>query len=477
MGRQQVFAQDFYLATELLREGLSEYSLNLGVLREDYALENFEYGSLAGAANWRYGLRNDWTVEGHAEFSGQAAMLGSGVQHLLKAGGTGSAGIAFSHSDMGSGARWQIGYRQQASVLSYNVDISGASRGFAAVGDYTEHPQLQALASAGKNLYEYGSLGLSVIHQRFHESATRSIVSATHSKTFRNFLSLTTFVSIIDAETRDFTAGIRFSMPFGEHYSAAGSLTASRGATRADAEFRRALPVGSGYGYHVGVSASDSSFIDAGAMLQGESGRYSVDVRSGSASGSIWEVGTTGSIARLSGMTSFTRQIRDAFAVVNVGGIEGVRVYKENQEIGRTDRNGQLFVPALRPYLGNQLRVELEDLPMNARIGNSRTETTPYYRSGVVVNFDISVTTNVLLRAVYPDGSPLPEGAVAFVRQTGEYFPVGIDGKLYLQGIDRSSEIEIRWSGAVCDIDVPYPTGPEVIARLGDIACEPRLER
>ena len=475
LGRQQVFAQDFYLATELLREGLDEYSLNIGALREDFALDNFRYGAFVIAGTWRHGLSNNLTIEGHGEYSDGTAMLGGGVQYGLDAGGTVNAALAASTGRAGSGARWQLGYRQQSSVIGYSLDLSGATRDFSLVGHYAPEPKIQVLASAGKNLYEYGSLGLSVIHQGFHDADSRTIVSATHSKTFANFLSLTSFVSVVNAENNDFTAGIRLSMPFGDHHSAGGGLSGSRGSARAEAEIRRSLPIGTGYGYHVGVSASDDSFVDAGAILQSEVGRYTVDVRGGSNAGNIWEVGTSGSIAHLSGMTSFTRQIRDAFAVVNVGGLEGVRVYKENQEIGRTNENGQLLVPALRPYLGNQLRIELEDVPLNARIGSTATKTTPFYRSGVVVNFDVSVTTNILLHAVFPDGRPMPEGAIARVIQSGELFPVGMDGKLYLQGIDRSSQVEIQWAGQTCDIDVPYPASPDVISRVGDIVCEPRV--
>ena len=473
LGRQQVYAQDFYLATDLLREGLSDYSINIGALREDFALDNFQYGKLAGSATWRYGLRSNLTVESHLEFTDGVAMLGGAAQRRLDVGGVANLALGVSNGRDGTGVRWQAGYRQQSTLFSFNVDLSGASRDFAVVGHYEEHPEFQALTSLGKNLYDYGSLGVSVIHQGFHKAGSRTIFSATHSKTFANFLSMSTFISVINAESNDVTGGIRFSMPFGDRHSGGGGVSAGRGNARVEAEFRRSVPVGTGYGYHVGVSASDDSFVDAGMMLQNDWGRYSADVRSSSAAGDVWELGASGSVAYLSGMTSFTRQIRDAFAVVNVGGLEGVRVYKENQVVGRTDENGQIFIPALRPYLGNQLRIELDDLPLNARIGNTKTETTPYYRSGVVVNFDVSLTTNVILRAVRQDGSVLPEGSLATVVQTGELFPVGMDGKLYLQGIDRSSQIEIRSAGDVCHLNVPYPASVAVITDVGEIVCRP----
>ena len=100
--------------------------------------------------------------------------------------------------------------------------------------------------------------------------------------------------------------------------------------------------------------------------------------------------------------------------------------------------------------------------------------TAPYYRSGVVVNFDVSASNNVMLRAVRPDGTPLPEGAIARVQNLDEDFPIGLDGRLFLQGIDRSSQIEIHWNGKTCDIEVPYPERDAMITRLGDIVCEPR---
>ena len=473
LGREQVFAQDFYLTTDLLKEGLSDYSLNLGALREDYALENFGYGDFAASGSWRYGLRDNLTIEGNGEYSDSAGMLGGAVQYAPDNGGVVNFGLGLSHSRSGTGTRWQLGYREQASVFSYTIDVSGSSRKFASIGDFAAFPKLQLLASAGKSFYEFGSLGASVVHQEFHAEPARTIFSLSHSKTFSNFLSLSAFVSVINAETNDFTAGVRFSVPFGEHYSAGGGLSASRNDARLEAEVRRNVPVGNGYGYHLGISEGDNSVIEAGTIWQNEIGRYTMDVRSSDAAGSVWQAGGAGSIAYLSGMTKMTRQIRDAFAVVNVAGLEGIRVYAENQEVGRTNADGQLFIPALRPYLGNQLRIEIDDLPLNARINNMRTKAAPFYRSGVVVNFDISVSTNVLLRAITPDGNPLPEGAVAFINESGDEFPVGIDGKLYLQGIDRSSSIEVRWRGQACSLDVPFPSGESVIAKMGNIVCEP----
>jgi len=473
LGRQQVFTQDFYLSTELLMEGLSDYSFNIGALREAFGLENFRYGEMAASATWRHGLREYLTVEGHGEFADGLAMISGAGQYAIKAGGIASAGLGISTGESGTGARLQLGIQRMLGPFSYNVEVAGATRAFAIVGIYESAPKLQLLASGGVSTAELGSIGMAIVHQGFRDRPSRSIVSANHSMSFFNRLSLSTYLSYMNAEDSGFTAGVRFSMPLGYDHNLSGGIRAGRSGTRLDAGVRRNLPAGNGYGYHLDVSASDNSYIDAGLMGQTEVGTYFLDVRNSELGGNAWQVSSRGSIAYLDGMTNFTRQIRDAFAVVNVGNYEGVRVYAENQEIGRTNKNGQLFVPGLRPYLKNQLRIEVDDLPLNTNIDSLHKETAPFFRSGVVVNFGVRVAQDVILRVILPDGTPIPEGAVASMPDEGGDFPVGLDGLLYLQGIDSAMLIGIRWGGTTCDVDVPMTQGDAIIPNLGDIVCEP----
>jgi outer membrane usher protein len=134
--------------------------------------------------------------------------------------------------------------------------------------------------------------------------------------------------------------------------------------------FRRNMPMHSGYGYHVGVGRAASNFVDAGVSAQNNYGAWWLDVRSDESAGTSWQAASRGSVAYMSGVTRAARQINDAFAVVKVGDIEGVRVYSENVEVGRTNSSGHVFVPNLRPYLGNKLSIEIDDLPLGARIGD-----------------------------------------------------------------------------------------------------------
>ena len=473
LGRQQSFVQDFYISTELLREGLSDYSFNLGALRENYGLENFHYGEIAGSATWRYGLRDYATVEGHLEFSeGIAAMTGA-AQYQPTSGGILSGGLGLSSGRQGAGAQWLVGYQQTDSFFSYNLRLSGTTEEFELVGLEEPLPALQFFASGGFNAPIRGSVGAAITHQEFRDRADRSIVSVNYSTSFENRLSIAAVASYVSAEDDDFTVGVRFSMPFGRDHYASGGLSLSDDNTQAQAEVRRNLSFGTGYGYHVALNHSGESFLDAGAVAQNDYGTYSANLRT-SGEGSEWHMGSSGSIARLGGMTHVSRQARDAFAVVDVSGYEGVRVYSENQVVGRTNADGQIFVPGLRPYQRNQLAIEVDDLPLSAHIGNIKTEASPYLRSGIVVEFEIVEARDAIIHVVLPDGTPVRQGAVGRVFGQEAWSPIGNDGRLYLHGLERPSQVTVRWNGSVCDFIVPQPERDKMIPNLGEFTCEPR---
>jgi outer membrane usher protein len=473
LGRQQTFVQDFYLSTELLREGLNDYSFSLGALREGYGYENFAYGDIAGAATWRHGLRDFLTVEGHLEFTDGLGVLAGAAQYQPTAGGILSGGLGISTGRSGSGAEWLLGYQQADSFFSYNLRLSGTTSDFTLVGIEEPLPSLQVIASGGFNAPIRGSIGAAITHQEYRDRADRSIVSVNYSTSFTNRLSISAIASYVSAEDDDFTVGVRFSMPFGREHFTSGGLSLRDDYTQAQVELRRNLPAGPGYGYHLAVNHSGETSVDAGAALQNDYGTYSAYVRS-SSQGSEWNMGSSGSVATLGGMTQASRQIRDAFAVVDVGDYAGVRVYSENRVVGRTNAEGKVFVPGLRPYQRNQISIEVDDLPMSTRIGGSKTDTSPYLKSGVVVAFDVVEARDAIIRVVLPDGTPVRQGAVARLFGQEAWSPIGTDGRLYLHGLERPSQVTVRWNGSVCDFIVPRPEGSEMIPNLGEFTCAPR---
>jgi len=476
LGRQKLFVQDFYVSTELLREGLNDYSFNLGALRANYGLENFQYGDLVGSATWRHGLHDDLTLEGHLEFTDGLRVVTAAGQYQPSWGGIVSAGLGISTGDTGGGGQWLVGYQRADSFFSYNVRLSGSTSKFMLVGITEPLPAFQFFASGGFNAPIRGSIGAAVTHQDYRDRADTSIVSVNYSTSFSNHLSLSAVASYISAAQDDVMLGVRFSAPFGTNHSISGGASARKETTQLQVEARRYLPVGPGFGYHVSLNSADGTYVNAGAVVQNEIGTVSAALRSSEA-GSEWQAGASGSVASLGGMTRATRQIRDAFAVVNVGDFEGIRVYAENQVVGRTNKNGQLFIPGLRPYQRNQISIEVDDLPLSARVGNVKSETSPYLQSGVIVQFDVMEAKDAIIHVMLPDGTPVRQGAIARVFGQKQYSPIGTDGRLYLHGLGQPSQVTVRWNGTVCDFIVPKPGGTDMIPDLGEFICQPRVFR
>src|SRR5690606_8653626 len=95
----------FYASQNLLAGGLSDWSVTAGLIREDYGLRSFSYGSSPVASGeWRYGLSDALTIEAHGEGGASLRNAGAGAVWSLGQAGVVSASYAGSdwHDQTGS---------------------------------------------------------------------------------------------------------------------------------------------------------------------------------------------------------------------------------------------------------------------------------------------------------------------------------------------------------------------------------------
>jgi len=166
-----------------------------------------------------------------------------------------------------------------------------------------------------------------------------------------------------------------------------------------------------------------------------------------------------------------SRQITDSFALVRVPGHSGVRVYQDNQLIGRTDGGGEVILPRVRPYQINPVGIEQTDLPLDVQIDRYSIDVVPYYRSGVLIEFPVRTARGALVTVVLESGRPAPVGAVLRIGESGEEFPVAQDGEAYLTGLAEKNRVRLEWRGQSCEFDVPYPQTTDPQPRLGPFVC------
>ena len=96
-----------------------------------------------------------------------------------------------------------------------------------------------------------------------------------------------------------------------------------------------------------------------------------------------------GALVGIGGGLYATRPVRNSFALVRVPGVGGVRAYSSHQEIGRTNRGGNLLIPDLLPVL--RQRAEHRRHRYSNRVHDPGCDVTlaPPYRGGAVVLFPV----------------------------------------------------------------------------------------
>lgn len=472
LGREQLYTQSFYAGAELLRPGLSEYSYTLGGLRENFGFESNDYGDAVLLAEHRYGINELITVGGRTELSGSTQVVSATLDWSPRATGVINLGLGVSDGRAGTGSSWLIGYRYQARDFSVGARATGTSSGFNTIGihSFGAVPKTQVVVNAGWNHPRAGSFGAALVRIDYHDSHARNVFTLSHSKTFFQRYYFSLHANYIKEQRSDLSVGLNVSTTFGQRHSASASVSQDRNNSLIRMEAQSALPTGPGIGYRVGKTVGDANRIDARFIGQTDYGRYFVETdRFDGISSS--RVSASGSIAWLANRPYFAREINDGFAVARVGNLKDVRVYVENQEVGRSDAEGRLLLPRLRPYEVNRIRIEPVDLPLASQARTISMEVAPAFRSGIVINFPISTPSFALVRALLPSGEPVPDGTT--VRIEGEDSPtvVGLDGTIYATGSEGTTKVSVEVLPQSCEFEIELPSPSETLPHLGDFEC------
>ncbi|GAA3266538.1 hypothetical protein GCM10020258_35650 [Sphingomonas yabuuchiae] len=79
LGRETVQTAPFYASPQLLAEGLTDFSAEVGFARRSYAILSNDYDRrLIGSASVRRGMTDRLTLQGHAELGAGLVQLGAG---------------------------------------------------------------------------------------------------------------------------------------------------------------------------------------------------------------------------------------------------------------------------------------------------------------------------------------------------------------------------------------------------------------
>ena len=474
LGREQTITQPFYSSAVLLAPDLSQYAVDLGAIRENYALSSADYGSALAVLDYRRGLTRELTVSGHAEYLEHGARAaGFTVARALGTFGVVSATGATGGDGRGPGYLTGVGFEHLGGRLSITASSTIASRDYRQVGDtsgLTLPFRQRDLLQTGWSLPLASSLALALVRESFYTQPSQQTVSLTYSIVFGDHGALS--LSASHTQSQQGANSIYLSYTIALSGRRAASLAAIGGSGQGPggnelyATYMQNAPIGPGTGYR--LAASTSGNYDADWQHQFAAGSIDLEAAKNqgiSGQSALWSGGATW----IGGQLRPTRAVNDSFALVDLDGIADVPVYIDHQLITHTDARGFAMLHQLLPYQANRVDIVPTELPLDTQIDAQTLTVEPPYRSGVIVRFPVERVRGASFRLVDEQGVAIPAGAV--VRFQGKSFPVAYDGVTYVVGYDHGLAGEASWQDRRCAFHLPPSASDDPLPDLGSIRC------
>ncbi|OLO04931.1 fimbria/pilus outer membrane usher protein [Salinicola socius] len=478
-GQRVVTTLPFYVTNELLRPGLSSYSIGAGALREDYAQRNFGYGQAAADASYRYGVLDWLTLGTHAETAESLALGGAGS--TLRLWRLGTLELALQHSDARrSGNAWSAGYEYRGSTFSVGARWEERESGFSdlsrlAADDFHDGAEQRGQVTASASLGEWGSVAAGYFDIRGDDYTSR-LLNLSYQRSLGAGAQLALTASREPGESWAGLAQLTFSLPGTGGVASVGTYRDATGEVREQARYARSAPLDGGWGWNLGVERGDDQ--GGGSRLDGQAeiqyrhrlatlrgGYYEFD------DSAYYFAGVGGSVALMESRLFAANEIRDAFVVVSTDGHGNIPVRYENQRVGTTDDDGYLLVPWGNAWYPGKYAINTLSLPPNMATSDVEQSVAVQSQSGYLLNFPLERHAATHVKLVDGSGEALPVGTPISIPGGGSSI-VGWDGMAYFESLTAATAVVARLpQDGRCRAMIPVEIEKDVLYQPGAVTC------
>lgn len=483
-GRQITTTLPFYVASNLLQRGLSDYAFSTGALRENYGLKSFDYGPAAGSGSYRYGLTDWLTLESHAEAAESLAQIGGGAQ--MKVGALGVVNGAVSQSQMmgQSGEQYSWGYQYNNSLFSIGTQHTLRASEFGNLALYadrqyaTQQTDNYSLSrrssqySASLSLNQYGNLGAAMIDITSGNGSHTRLVNLTWNKALWRGSNLYVSASR-DNQYGNWAAAMSLSVPLTTLTSA--SLSAERDPQGKSAQrvyLSKAMPSDGGLAWDASVAnqSSGGSYQQGSLRWRNQLIETSGGFYGDSDNSTRWAQ-ATGSLVMMDNSLFAANQIADAFVLVKTD-YPDIGVRYENQLLGKTNAGGYLLVPRVSANYAAKYQIDTLDLPAGLTFDSVEQRFAVRRQSGYLLDMQIKPLRAASVILHDAQGQPLPV-STAIYRPGRPTEVVGWDGLVWMQDVASQNPIHAETpDGRSCDTALTLPeTLPETQMTYGPLIC------
>ncbi|AYF88500.1 fimbrial biogenesis outer membrane usher protein [Pseudomonas sp. DY-1] len=480
LGRQVATTVPFYVTNSLLQNGLYDYSLSIGRLREDYGLKNFSYGSRATSGTFRYGISDAFTLESHAEF-GEELRLG-GLGGTFAVGRWGTLGTSWSQSEYDSerGHQYSLGYSYYSPLFGIGMQRLQRTSGYAdlgRVGALEDDLLDSALArrvdqlTFSVNPPALGSFGIGYFASESMDGERTRLLNLSWSRSLWGNSSL--YLSL-NREIGDsgYSALLQLIVPFDLNSTFSASLERdNQGDYRQRVNFGRTPPTDGGVGYNLAYATGNGQYRQADLTWRNRYNQLQAGVYEDEGRTTHWG-DLSGSVVAMDDGLFAANRINDAFVLVSTSGFSDVPVSFEHQPIGRTDGDGHLLVPWVPSYYRGQYEIDPLNLPANVRVPEVARNIAVHQGSGALLEFGMQRVAAASIVLIDSRGEVLPRGSKAELIGSDISSYVGWDGLVYFEGLGEFNRLRVvRPDGGDCEVAFELENANQELALVGPLTC------
>jgi outer membrane usher protein len=475
LGRETVLVQPFFTHSDLLEEGLSDWSFEAGKLRRNLGTDNADYGDTFASGIWRQGLSKSLTVEGEAKLSADVSSFSVGASHELPLLSLGSIALGGSRSNLsGSGYKWAAGVERSDLRQSYTARVEGTQRSYRELGWEGSRLANRMQVSASYNYTsEYLSAwGLGYARIATWDRGTLSTVSLNYTLRMGKRSSLLFSATRVSGDSSGSSVGVSLMLPLDNGTTVGANVTRRSGETEAYASASRSLTGDMGTGWRVLAGTRGSKpYSEGGFYRQGEKSLLTADI-SASRDQQTVRLGAQGGAVAIGGRVFASRRIDDSFALVEVPGYADVSLGLQGSKLTRTDADGVALLPRLQPYQRNNVRLDPGELPISAELDTIEMNVVPPARSGVRIIFPVRSGRAALIKIDFDDGEAAPAGALLTLDGDTREFFVARRGEAFVTGLQPGNSLTMSWKDQRCKFNLTLPPGArDDVPHIGPLRC------
>ncbi|MBS7560114.1 fimbrial biogenesis outer membrane usher protein [Pseudomonas sp. RC4D1] len=490
-GSQQVFVVPYTSSSQLLRPGISKYSLTVGQLNSTYlnAPPNFIQST------FQYGLSNIFTGESGALISENYAALLAGLAMNTSLGAV-AVSLKKTNTKLVSGSEQGESLRLLYAINSVRFGNSfilasnwNSLLGHRSLYEAAQQVEIESNSISGveyskvrnrlslssnQRLGRWGQLGFSMLSQSYWGTSGRDIQ---YQFSYSANLDKVSISLSANFSGMDISYLLSMGLPF--EFGSKNRIVRLSSQVRRDAlgqlEEDIHLSGSAGeYNYGLGVQHSaatgsiDSSIF---GQYQGTKSNVSASLTQRDGNSALGGNFSGSAIAHPSGLTLSPFR-SDTIAVVSAAGAQGAQVMGFPGV--KLDRYGSAVIPYLRPYEINEVGIDPHGASMDVEINEFSRRVAP--TAGAVLNIDLSTSTGraLLFNVSLEDGTLLPYGADVSLPDGQPLGVVAQGGQLYTRVPGNINELIITWGDGVhrqCILQVSEKEILAPILQAHDVVC------